>query len=177
MAADKTWRIVDEYASIILRDYERYHETDEAMQPIFEEQHEHDALQAAFPDSFSHFNDAEAVLFLGKLQQKYENTEEILCKDYNYDGSYGHAYQQELVDYDNRLKMNPRSLSTYKLNENKYLKNVSSMLRVDRLKATRANCPEKTDSMKKLSRSRTSVNLEYLWESDSEHLSSTESQS
>lgn len=148
---DRAWQTVADYASVILRQYEKDHAEDLALKSLYYRQHEHDDLRTLFPNPEIDEEEAEAADVLRNID-KFANDGAVFGAEATaLDGNWGNVQDKdkEFQEYDKYLHDHPEE---DKEDCGAALCAPKSMLHLSLIQETVANNPENKAKAKSRSR-------------------------
>lgn len=143
--ADTAWRTIDEFTSVILRQYEKEHAQEVAMKNLYEKQRRHDEIQALHKDARVEREEAEAALTLDELNRKMQLRADGIIKGVDYaalNGSWSSGDSETFKKFDEYLHSHPELTADETYHDPNFPKKVQSMLHLQTLEATASHNPE-----------------------------------
>lgn len=156
------WRTIDEFASVILRQYETEFGDDVAMQNLYKKQHDHDAHAALGPpDQRKSREEKEAQIALEYLERKMEITEDGLIKGVDLaavNGAWDTSDLDKFKKFDENLHEHPEL--TEDVDEDAdFVPRLQSMLHFSTINLAAYNHPDERES-REVSEAQSNVDAE-----------------
>ncbi|CAL8114156.1 unnamed protein product [Orchesella dallaii] len=141
---DVAWRIIDEFASVILRQYEKEMASDVAMKNLYNKQHHHDELAAIRKDPRIQQEEKEAEQTLEELKKRMQLKADGVIRGIDavaVDGSWDHGDANVFKEFDKYLHEHPEETDDKIYHDPNFPGKVQSMLHIHQLEETVSHAP------------------------------------
>jgi len=138
------WRIIDEFASVILRQYEKEMANDVAMKALYNKQHHHDEIAAIKKDPKVEQEEREAAATIQELEVRKQQHKDGVIKGIDavaVDGSWNTGNASAFEKFDQYLHEHPEETEDHVYHDPNFVDKVQSMLHLHQIEDTVSHAP------------------------------------
>lgn len=142
---DVAWRIIDEFTSVILRQYEKEMASDVAMKQLYNKQHHHDEIAAIRKDPLLEKEEREAEQTIAELKNRQQLKADGVIKGIDavaVDGSWDRGDAGAFKQFDQYLHEHPEETEDRIYHDPNFPTKAQSMLHIQQIEDTVSHAPE-----------------------------------